>query len=197
MTASRRAAPYATAPEGTAPEGTAPEGTAPEGTAPREMLPGAADWLVAPDLAPDPADPVLAPLYAAAARGALALPFCGACSTPLELEQYVCDGCGASAEIGTAGRAWRDVPLAGAVHAATLVHRREPGLIVATGPYPVIDVDLASGHRLVLTTAAPSGTAPAVGSPVEIAFRVVGAVTLPAVRVAWPHRSPEVTAPPE
>jgi uncharacterized protein len=144
--------------------------------------PAAADWLVAPELAPDAADPVMAPLYAAAARGGLALPFCAACSTPLELEQYVCDGCGANVEIGTAGRQWRDVPLAGTVHAATLVHRREPGLIVATAPYPVIDVELASGHRLVLTTAAPSGEAPDIGTPVEIAFRTVGAVNLPAVR---------------
>ena len=143
---------------------------------------GAVDWLVAPELAPDAGDPVMAPLYAAATRGALALPFCADCSTPLELEQYVCDACGASAEVGTAGREWRDVPLAGTVHTATLVHRREPGLIVAAGPYPVIDVELASGHRLVLTTAAPSGQAPDIGAPVEIAFRTVGAVTLPAVR---------------
>jgi uncharacterized protein len=171
--------------------------TTPKETAPQETPTGVGDWLVAPELAPDAVDPVMAPVYEAAARGALALPFCAACATPLELEQYVCDACGASAEIGTAGRAWRDVPLAGAVHAATLVHRREPGLILATGPYPVIDVELASGHRLVLTTATPSGTAPDIGAPVEIAFRVVGAVTLPAVRVAWPHRSPEVTAPPE
>jgi len=140
------------------------------------------DWLVASELAPDTADPVLTPLYEAAARGALALPFCAACSTPLELEQYVCDACGASAEIGTPGRDWCDVPLAGTVHTATLVHRREPGLIVATGTYPVIDVELTSGHRLVLSTAAPSGQAPDIGAPVEIAFRTVGAVTLPAVR---------------
>lgn len=151
------------------------------------------DWLVAPDLAPDTADPVMSPVYEAAARGALALPFCAACGTPLELEQYVCDACGASAEIGTPGREWRDVPPAGTVHAATLVHRREPGLIVALGPYPVIDVELDSGHRLVLTTATPSGQAPEIGAPVEIAFRTVGAVTLPAVRALWPHRPPEST----
>jgi hypothetical protein len=64
------------------------------------------------------------------------------------------------------------------------VHRREPGLIVAAGPYPVIDVELASGHRLVLTTATPSGEVPAIGAPVEIAFRTVGAVELPAVRLS-------------
>jgi uncharacterized protein len=156
--------------------------TAPRETVPQDAPPGAVDWLVARELAPDAADPVMAPVYEAAARGALALPFCAACGTPLELEQYVCDACGASAEIATAGREWRDIPLTGTVHASTLVHRREPGLIVATGPYPVIDVELASGHRLVLTTAAPSGQAPGIGALVEIAFRTVGAVTLPAVR---------------
>jgi uncharacterized protein len=161
---------------------TAPRETVPQETVPQETGPDVGDWLVTPELAPDAADPVMAPVYEAAARGALALPFCAACSTPLELEQYVCDGCGASAEIGTPGREWRDMPLAGTVHAATLVHRREPGLIVAMSPYPVIDVELASGHRLVLTTATPSGQAPDIGAPVEIAFRTVGAVTLPAVR---------------
>jgi uncharacterized protein len=147
----------------------------------------AADWLVAPELAPDAADPVLAPLYAAAAQGVLALPFCAACSLPLELEQYVCDGCGASAEVGTAGRQWREVRPEGTVHAATVVHRRERGLIVAPGPYPVIDVELASGHRLVLTTATASSHAPDIGTAVAIAFRTVGDVSLPAVRFAADH----------
>ncbi len=145
------------------------------------------DWLVAPELAPDAADPVLAPLYAASAQGVLALPFCAACSLPLELEQYVCDGCGASAEVGTAGREWREVPPEGTVHTATVVHRREPGLIVAPGPYPVIDVELASGHRLVLTTATASSTAPDIGTAVAIAFRTVGDVSLPAVQFAPEH----------
>jgi uncharacterized OB-fold protein len=163
----------------------------PRPAAPQPTRPG--DWLVAPELAPNAGDPVMAPVYEAAARGALALPFCAACATPLELEQYVCDACGGCAEIGAAGREWRDMPLAGTVHAATLVHRREAGLIVAGEPYPVIDVELASGHRLVLTTATPSGQAPDIGAPVEIAFRTVGAVTLPAVRSPGPHRRPEVT----
>lgn len=161
---------------------TAPQGAAPQEAASQGTVPPAGDWLVAPELAPDAADPVMAPVYAAAARGALALPFCAACGTPLELEQYVCDACGASAEVGTPGRQWRDVPLAGTVHATTLVHRREPGLIVAPAPYPVVDVELDSGHRLVLTTATPSGQAPEIGTLVEIAFRTVGDVTLPAVR---------------
>ena len=137
----------------------------------------ATDWLVAPELAPDPADPDLAPLYAAAARHVLVMPFCGRCGLPLELEQSVCDACQA------AEREWREVPGTGRVHAATLVHRREPGLIVADAPYPVIDVELTSGHRLVLTTAQASTRAPAIGAPVEIGFRIVGAIAVPAVRL--------------
>jgi uncharacterized OB-fold protein len=135
------------------------------------------DWLVAPELAPDPADPDLAPLYAGAARDALVMPFCAACSLPLELEQSVCDAC------GTPDRQWRQVPRTGTVHAATLVHRREPGLIIAVQPYPVIDVELTSGHRLVMTTTQACEHAPAIGAPVEIAFRVVGATVLPAVQL--------------
>jgi uncharacterized protein len=135
------------------------------------------DWLVVPGLAPDAGDPDLAPLYAAAATGSLVMPFCARCGIPLELEQSVCDAC------GTPGRDWRQVPRAGTVHAATLVHRREPGLIVADAPYPVIDVELASGHRIVVTTATSSGTAPGIGITVEITFRRVGAVAVPAVRV--------------
>jgi uncharacterized protein len=135
------------------------------------------DWLVAPELAPDPADPDTAPLYAAAARGVLAMPFCVGCGIPLELEQSVCDACGA------AERQWREVPRTGTVYAATLVHRRERELIVAAHPYPVIDVELTSGHRLVLTTTQACEHAHAIGAPVEIAFRTVGDVALPAVRV--------------
>jgi uncharacterized OB-fold protein len=145
-------------------------------TTPAHPAPGPADWLVAPELAPDPADPDLAPLYAGAARGVLVLPFCAGCGVPLELEQSVCDLCGAP------GREWREVPRTGTVHAATLVYRRERGLIVAAAPYPVIDVELTSGHRLVLTTTQACEHAPAIGAPVEIAFRAVGAVALPAVR---------------
>jgi uncharacterized protein len=142
-------------------------------TATGSMIP---DWLVVPGLAPDADDPDLAPLYAAAATGSLVMPFCASCGIPVEFEQSVCDACGAPE------RDWREVPRTGAVHAATLVHRREPGLIVTDAPYPVIDVELASGHRIVVTTATPSGTAPGIGTPVEIAFRTVGAVAIPAVR---------------
>lgn len=134
------------------------------------------DWLVTTSLAPH-ADGSLAPLYAGAARGELTLPFCGECGLAVELEQRACDSCG-STYID-----WRAVERVGVVHAATLVHRREPGLIRATGPYPVLDVEVASGHRLVMTTVTASDAAPVIGQPVAIGFRTVGGVAVPAAHL--------------
>jgi uncharacterized OB-fold protein len=136
------------------------------------------DWLVSADLTPDVADPRLAPFYAAASNGELALPVCAGCGLALELEQRVCDGCDGG-EVR-----WVPTELTGTVHAVTTVHRREAGLIVAEQPYPVIDVELASGHRLVITTTAPCAASPAIGDPVQIAFRSVGGVAIPAVYLA-------------
>ncbi|WP_261574921.1 Zn-ribbon domain-containing OB-fold protein [Frankia gtarii] len=133
----------------------------------------AEDWLVDAALAPL-ADGSLAPLYAGAAAGELTLPFCAACGLALELEQRACDGCGAT------DIRWRPVERAGSVHAVTLVHRREPGLVRVTEPYPVLDIELASGHRLIMTTLTATGSAPAIGRPVTIGFRHVGGVAVPA-----------------
>jgi uncharacterized OB-fold protein len=133
------------------------------------------DWLLDDRLQPDAGHPALRPLFDAAARGALALPFCAACAIPLELEQLVCDGC------GSADRVWREVPLAGVVHSATVMHRREAGLVVTEGPYPLIDVETESGHRMIMTTAVATNRAPAIGDTVAIAFRRVGDVAVPAV----------------
>jgi uncharacterized OB-fold protein len=135
------------------------------------------DWLVSADLAPDAGDPALAALYEAAARGELALPFCGSCGLPLELEQRVCDGCDAT------DVRWRPVEPVGTVHAATAVHRREPGLILTGDPYPVLDVEVGSGHRLVMTTTGPVTDLPAIGQSVTISFRSVGGVAVPAAHV--------------
>ncbi|BBZ59232.1 Zn-ribbon domain-containing OB-fold protein [Mycolicibacterium monacense] len=133
------------------------------------------DWLLDPSLAPAAGDEVLAPLYDAAQRGEVMLPFCAACAKPLELEQDICDGCGGG------DRSWRAVAPHGTVHAATLMHRREPGLVHARGPYPIVDVELDSGHRLVMTTARPTDTAPRIGTAVHIAFRRLGDVVIPAI----------------
>ena len=61
------------------------------------------DWLLDRALAPTADDDLLAPLYRAASRNELALPFCAACALALELDQEVCDSCGATE------RDWRTV----------------------------------------------------------------------------------------
>ncbi|MBW0103999.1 Zn-ribbon domain-containing OB-fold protein [Pseudonocardia sp. KRD291] len=135
------------------------------------------DWLLAPGLAPDPADS-LAPLYTGAAADELHLPHCAACGLALELEQRVCDGCGGAEVI------WRAVAPAGTVHSVTVVHRREPGLVLAEEPYPVADIELASGHRLVLAPVFPGTAPPAIGDPVAIGFRRLGEVAVPGFTTA-------------
>ncbi|HVV08053.1 Zn-ribbon domain-containing OB-fold protein [Amycolatopsis sp.] len=135
------------------------------------------DWLLDDSLAPSIEDEALGELYRGAARGELVLPFCSACELPLEPEQLVCDGCGAT------GPVWRPVPPRGRVHTATVVHRLEPGLVRTAEPYPVADVELASGHRLVLTAVTPGGP-PSIGDPVSIGFRELGGVAVPAFEVS-------------
>jgi uncharacterized protein len=135
------------------------------------------DWLLDNALAPAAGDDMLAPLYRAAARNELALPFCAACSLPLELDQEVCDSCGSDEHD------WRTVDLRGTVHAATLMHRREPGLVHGVAPYPIVDVELTSGHRMVMTTVQPAVTAPPIGTAVRIGFRHLGDVAIPAIDI--------------
>lgn len=133
------------------------------------------DWLLDRSLSPDSEDAVLAPLYRAAAGNELVLPFCAACVSPLELDQKVCDRCGRNEAD------WRTVEPTGVVHAATLMHRREPGLVQASHPYPIVDVELTSGHRLIMTTMYPAAAAPAIGLGVRIGFRRLGDVSIPAI----------------
>jgi uncharacterized protein len=135
------------------------------------------DWLLDSALAPTADDDVLAPLYRAAARSELVMPFCAACALPLELDQEVCDGC------GDIDSDWRTVDLSGTVHAATLMHRREPGLVRGVTPYPIVDVELTSGHRIVMTTVQPADTAPPIGTAVRIGFRRLGDVAIPAIDI--------------
>jgi uncharacterized OB-fold protein len=131
------------------------------------------DWLIPDHLAPVTSG-VLGPFYDAVANDRLAMPLCAACALPLELEQLTCDRC--------AGEPiWRDVGLVGTVHACTTVHRREPGLVLATEPYQVLDVELSSGHRLVMTTISHDEHDYRVGEQVQIGFRHVGGVAVPAV----------------
>lgn len=150
------------------------------------------DWLLADGLAPATGGH-LAPLYQGAEAGQLVMPFCSSCATPMELEQVRCDRCGAPVT-------WRAVEPSGVVHAATTVHRREPGLVRCDGPYHVVDVELHSGHRIVMTTSAPSDRAPDIGEPVAVVFRRVGTVAVPSVHVAAyqePHVASDQDNPPE
>jgi uncharacterized OB-fold protein len=143
------------------------------------------DWLLADELAPR-TDGSLAPLYEAARAGRLVMPYCVSCASPMDLEQIRCDRCGGPVT-------WRDVRKSGRVHAATTVHRREPGLVRFDGPYQVVDVELDSGHRIVMTTTAPSDQPLCIGQPVVIAFRRLGTVALPSVYVnSDPSQQPEV-----
>jgi uncharacterized protein len=134
-----------------------------------------ADWLVNDSLRPI-TDGELAPFYEAAAQSTLAMPFCGTCeSVAMELDQTACDMCADQSIV------WRHVELHGTVHTATTVHRLEPGLVLTTQPYHVVDVELASGHRLLMTTTTETADAPPIGSAVVIGFRSVGGVAVPAV----------------
>ncbi|MDV7352726.1 OB-fold domain-containing protein [Rhodococcus oxybenzonivorans] len=145
----------------------------------------ATDWLLDERLAPDVATDPLAPLYDGGARGELVLPFCGSCDLPLDLEQPVCDACGSFECV------WKEVVPTGVVHSSTTMHRREPGLVLADGPYPIVDVELTSGHRLIMTTFDPATSPPEIGIQVGITFRILGGVAIPAAK---PIASPETEA---
>jgi uncharacterized protein len=133
------------------------------------------DWLVAASLTPI-TDGELAPFYAAAARGELVMPFCGVCEwAALELEQTTCDCCGAQ------DVEWRLIEPRGIVHSATTVHRLEPGLVLTTEPYQIIDVEFASTHRLLMTTTEPTADPFPIETPVLVGFRTIGGVAVPAV----------------
>lgn len=132
------------------------------------------DWLVAEALAPATSGH-LDPLYRASSQGTLAMPFCASCDQALELEQSVCHRC------GRGGPRWKPVEPAGTVHAVTTVHRSERPLIVSEDPYHVIDVELHSGHRVVMTTTHPLADAPRIGDHVGVGFRNIGGVAVPAV----------------
>lgn len=137
----------------------------------------AADWLLDDTLAPQTDGDPMAPLYDGAARGELVLPFCAGCTAPLDLEQQVCDRC------GSFERDWRATELTGTIHSATLMYRLETGLVKATTPYPIVDVELAGGHRLIMTTIAPTATVPRIGDAVVVGFRKLGGVAIPAAHI--------------
>ncbi|OXR43236.1 hypothetical protein B7C42_04658 [Nocardia cerradoensis] len=147
------------------------------------------DWLLDPSLAPDAGDALLEPFYTAASYDQLALPFCADCGIPKDLDQHICDDC------GSARTSWRTVESSGTVHSVTVMHRLEPGLVRTDAPYPILDVELASGHRLIMTTRDRTDVAFGIGDPVAIGFRRLGGVAVPAA-VPLPAPAHESTAHP-
>ncbi|MCT1351991.1 MULTISPECIES: Zn-ribbon domain-containing OB-fold protein [Gordonia] len=144
------------------------------------------DWLLDDSLAPAVAGDPLEPLYAGAARGVLVLPFCARCAIPLDLEQHVCDRCGS-------GRIdWAETVPTGVVHSSTTMHRLEPGLVATTGPYPIVDIELTGGHRLIMTTVDWQADSPQIGDVVDIGFRNLAGVAIPA---AQPRNTTDTEAP--
>lgn len=135
------------------------------------------DWLLDDSLAPNVEGDPLQPLYDGGARGELVLPFCGGCDAPLDLEQQVCDRC------GSFDSAWKATDLDGIVHSSTLMHRIEVGLVETTSPYPIVDVELAGGHRLIMTTVDPVSDVPRIGDSVVVGFRTLGGVAIPAAHI--------------
>lgn len=130
------------------------------------------------DLEPAPAG--LEPLYAGTALGELRLPSCGSCGSPLDLVQVVCDRC------GRLDVRWSAVALHGTVHAATTVMRPSRRFVIGNLPYHVVDVDLASGHRLTMAATHRGGATPAIGDAVAVQFARVGTTAVPRAHVAQP-----------
>ena len=141
------------------------------------------DWLLHASLAPTTSGE-LATFNESAARGELVMPFCGVCEwAALELEQTTCDTCGAQ------DVQWHNLDLFGIVHSATTVHRLEPGLVLTTEPYQIIDVEFSSTHRLLMSTTEPMADKFAIDTPVIIGFRTVGGVAVPAVAGTDSHHT--------
>jgi hypothetical protein len=66
------------------------------------------------------------------------------------------------------------------VHSATVMHRLEPGLVRSGAPYPILDVELTSGHRLIMTSRDRTEAVFHIGDRVTIGFRRLGGVAIPA-----------------
>ncbi len=137
----------------------------------------APDWLVLDTAAPSAEEP-LARFFAGTADDELLLPFCGN-GHPLDFDQVECE----RPECGERSPEWRPVPKSGTVIASIVMHRLEKAYIAAKAPYPVLEVEFDSGHRLYLSTDRdPGAVAYQTGERVDIAFVSVGGIRIPRVR---------------
>jgi uncharacterized OB-fold protein len=129
------------------------------------------------DASGEPADDaVLRPFLQSTARDALSMPFCDRCGAPVDIDQRRCESCGAGAVC------WRIVEPRGRVAAATMMHRRDAG-VMADSRYAVVEVELLSGHRLITSTASASDHAFQAGEPVALEMVRVGDRNIPRITV--------------
>lgn len=133
------------------------------------------DWLMDPAARPS-GEPPLEEFLEAAAAGSLSMPFCSLCDRPLDIDQVRCEGC-------CEGRpTWRQVDLTGRVLAAIEMHRFEKSLVRSTAPYQLVEVELVSGHRLIVSTDEPTSRKYQAGDAIDLGLVEVGGQNVPRIR---------------
>ena len=132
------------------------------------------DWLLHDSAAPSDVAP-LTQYLAGSAEGKLVLPFCTACKHPLDLDQLHCDEC-AHQE-----RVWQEVEPAGRVTVAILMNRVDARYVKQEAAYPVVEVSLNSGHRIIVSTSTVADAPIASGTEVRLEFVQVGTQNIPRI----------------
>jgi uncharacterized OB-fold protein len=115
---------------------------------------------------PDLSEPLTSAFWLAAARDALALPYCRTCARFRWYPKPVCPGC------GTDDLPWREVPGTGRLFSWTVVHHAFLPAFAGQLPFvaALVTLDAAPGVRLPtrIVDAAPAELT--VGAPVEVCF---------------------------
>jgi hypothetical protein len=120
--------------------------------------------------------PETKPFWAAAKRGSLELPRCGACRALHYYPRGVCPRCLSN------DLRWEPMSGQGTVHTFTIVHRGQKGFPVPA-PYVLAVVELAEGPRMMTTLIDVDPAEVTVGMPVEVSFRDVSdTIALPLFR---------------
>ena len=132
------------------------------------------DWLLHDSAAPSDVAP-LTQFLTGSAEGALVLPFCAACKHPLDLDQLHCDEC-AHQE-----RVWQEVKPEGQVTVSIMMNRVDARYVKQEKPYPVTEVLLNSGHRIIVSTSTVADAPIASGTQVRLEFVRVGTQNIPRI----------------
>ncbi len=132
------------------------------------------DWLLQDSAAPSDVAP-LTQYLSGSAEGKLVMPFCAACQHPLDLDQLQCDAC-AHQE-----RTWQEVEPAGVTTVAIMMNRVDARYVKHDAAYPVIEVLLNSGHRIIVSTSSVADAPIAADTPVRLEFVRVGTQNIPRI----------------